>query len=299
MTGRFRALAVLCGVLSAPAVFAAEAAYSAATTNGWFIFAGRVAGANNSLFRTDLWLFNPDAAANATVTLTFREQVQNGGGASTPVSSGPIVLAPRETKYFPDVTFTTPVPAGDGKVGSLEWSSDRALLGSARVYTVATQGSCVGTFGFFLAGIPISESMGPKQSASDSANVLQMYGIASGDANFRINLDVTNTSDVTVPVEVRVIDPVTSAIYGGTQSYSIAPKSLLRVGQILAAVGAPMVHGLRITVAIRDGTSVASGGLLAVATTLDNRTNDAFAFTGQRQSGSLVPAFALPAEALP
>jgi len=288
-----RALLSLALLLSSPA---ARAESSAAATNGFFIFAGRVAGQAGSLFRTDVWLFNPETTANATVTLVFREQVASGGGASGPVSSSPIVLGPRETKFLPDVTLTT-VPAGDGRVGSLEWTSDRAILASARVYTQAA----TGTFGFFLPGIPVAESMGAKTSPGDAVNVLQMYGLSSGDpANFRTNLDVTNTAGVAIPIEVRVIDPVTGLIYGGTRSYSVAPKSLLRVGAIVTTVGAPAVEGLRITVAIREGTALpGGGGILAVATTLDNRTNDAFAFVGQRQSATIVPATLLPLADLP
>lgn len=271
---------------------AAQAAYSTATTNGWFIFAGRVAGLNQSLFRTDVWIFNPDAALNATVTFTFREQ----GGVGSPIVSSPIVLAVRETKFFPDMTFATPIPAGDGKVGSLEWQSDRPVMCAARVYTT----SPTGTFGFFLPGIPISESMGPKQSASDSANVLQMFGLNQSDPNFRTNLDVTNTSSIPVNIQVRVIDPVMPLVYG-TLEFGVAARSLIRLGQIATTVGAPAVDGLRITVAIKEGQILPGGvgGILAVATTLDNRTNDAYAFVGQRQSGMVVPAALLPLSALP
>ena len=280
----------------APQAAWAQAAYSPATTNGFFIFSGRVAGSGGSLFRTDVWLFNPDATASATVTLTFREQVATGGGASAAISSAPIVLAARETKYLPDLTLTT-VPAGDGHVGSLEWTASLAVMASSRVYTT----SSLGTFGFFLPGIPVSESMGAKTSSSDSVNVLQMYGVNSGDpANFRTVLDVVNTSGVAVPIQVRVIHPTQALIYGGTLDFSIAPKSLLRVGAILTISGADAIDGLRITVAIREGTALpGGGGILAVATTLDNRTQDAFAFIGQRQSGTIMPAALLPLSDLP
>ena len=128
-----------------------------------------------------------------------------------------------------------------------------------------------------------------------------MFGTSSGDANYRTQLDVTNTSTVAVPIEVRVIDPVTSVIYGGTQNFTIAPKSLLRVGRILESptVLAPLVNGLRITVAIKEGTTVPAGGILAVASTLDNRSQDQYAFVGLRQSGSVVPAEMLPIEDVP
>jgi len=168
-------------------------------------------------------------------------------------------------------------------------------MGFGRIYTFTSSA----TYGFDLPAIPQSESMTAKTSAGDSTNVLQMYGMDSGDTNFRTNLDVTNTSGVTLPVEVRVIDPTTSEIYGGTQSYSIAPGSLLRLLGILGMVGAPVKDGLRITVGVTEGTSIPAGGVLAAAYTLDNRTNDAFAFVGERQSATIVPAEILPVDVRP
>ena len=52
--------------------------------------------------------------------------------------------------------------------------------------------------------------------------------------------------------------------------------------------------GLRITVGVTEGTSIPAGGVLASAYTLDNRTQDAFAFVGQRQSATVVPQEILP-----
>ena len=283
------------GIVLFVAAPVARAAYSPATTSGWFIVAGRVPGFGGAQFRTDVWLFNPDPQNIAVVTLTFHPQVSPGGGAAAPISSLPITLAARETKYLADVLLAT--VAADNQVGALEWSSNIPVMGGMRSYT-APSGCTGGTFGAFQPGIPATESMTPKQSPTDSSNVLQMFGTSSGDANYRTQLDVTNTSSVAVPVEVRVID-LNATIYGGTQSFTIAPKSLLRVGRIIETVGAPLVNGLRITVAIKEGTAVPSGGVLAVASTLDNRSQDQYAFIGQRQSGSVVPAERLPVEEIP
>jgi hypothetical protein len=270
---------ILAAVLVLLAAAFARAAYSPATTNGWLVTAGRVAGVGGALFRTDVWLFNPDSSAPATVTLVFHPSVSSGEPAAAEVSSDPIVLGPRETRFLPDVTLET-VPAGDGVVGALEWRSASAVMGAGRIYTFTP----TGTFGFFIPGIPQSESMTAKAAEDDEVRVLQMFGVNSSDPDFRTNLDLTNTSGIALPVEVRVIDPVTALVYGGTQTYSVAPGSLLRLGAILQAVGAPLVDGLRITAAISAGTAVPSGGLLAAAYTADNRTQDAFAFVGQRQS---------------
>jgi hypothetical protein len=245
----------------------ARGAYSPATTNGWFIVAGRVVGFGGAQFRTDVWFFNPDAANSATFTLTFHGQL------------------------------LSTVPA-DGQVGALEWFSNIPIMGGMRSFT-APSGCTGGTFGAFQPGIPTTEAMTPKQSPTDSSNVLQMFGTNSGDPNYRTQVDVTNTSPVAVQIEVRVIDPVTAVIYGGTQTFSVAPKSLLRLGRILETVSAPLTDGLRVTVAIAYGTVVPTGGVLSVAATLDNRSQDQYAFVGQRQSGTVVPAEALPLEAIP
>jgi hypothetical protein len=276
---RRRPLATGLAVVLLLSAASARAIYSPATTTGWFITAGRVQGQFDALFRTDLWLFNPNSVATVTVTLTLHPAVADGALPATPVNSAPITLAPRETKFLPDVTLAT-VPAGDGVVGALRWQATAPILGAGRIYTAAL----TGTFGFFVPGIPVTESLSKKASASDAVTVLQIFGVDSGDANFRTNLDVTNTASVALPVEVRVIDPVTAEIYGGTRSYTVAANSLLRLGAILASVGAPQIPGLRITVAVKEtAPAFSSGGVLAAAYTLDNRTQDAFAFVGQRQ----------------
>jgi hypothetical protein len=278
MSRRLLATASLAGFLLLSASLA-QAAYSPATANGWFITSGRVQGQFNTLFRTDLWLFNPDSSASVTVTLTLYPAVADGASPAAPVSSSPITLAARETKFFPDVTLST-VPAGDGVVGALRWQSNAPILGAGRIYTAAP----AGTYGFFVPAIPVTESLTKKASASDAVNVLQIFGLNSGDSSFRTNLDVTNTSSVALPIEVRVIDPVTLEIYGGTQNYVVAANSLLRLGAILSTVGAPLLPGLRITVAVKEtAPAFTAGGVLAAAYTLDNRTQDAFAFIGQRQ----------------
>ena len=276
---RRRSLATGLAVALLLCAASAKAIYSPATTAGWFITAGRVQGQFDALFRTDVWLFNPDTVANVTLTLTLHPAVADGAPPATPVSSAPITLAPRETRFLPDVTLST-VPAGDGVVGALRWQASAPILGAGRIYTAAP----AGTFGFFVPAIPITESLTRKAGASDAVNVLQIFGVNSGDASFRTNLDVTNTSSVALPIEVRVIDPVTAEIYGGTRSYSIAANSLLRLVAIRATAGAPQIPALRITVAEKEtAPAFSSGGVLPAAYTLDKSTEDSFALQRQRQ----------------
>jgi hypothetical protein len=207
----------------------ARAAYSPATTNGWFVTAGRTTGGAT---HTDLWLFNPDLTGLASVTLVFHPAVSSGGLGGTPVSSTVIILDARETKYLADVTSAV-LPAGDGVFGAIEWQSNLPLLGLAR--NVSAAGG--GTTGPIVGATPQNESMTPKTSSSDAINVLQLVGLNSGDTNFTSRLDVANTSDAVLPIEVRVVD-LTQSVVGGVQARLLRARSC-GWATSLQAVGAP------------------------------------------------------------
>jgi hypothetical protein len=259
---------------------AARAAYSPSSTNGWFPIAGRGPGpAPNTQIRSDLWLFNPDASSTATVTLVFHPAVANGAAAAQAVSSAPIVLFARETRFLPDVTSVT-VAAGDGNFGAIEWSSDLPVMGTLHKYV----SSVAGTIGGYYGATPASESMGARASSTDSVNVLQLFGLHSGDASFSTQLDVANTSTVALPIDVKVVAPDATVL--ATTSYTVAARSLLRVGNPFQ--GLPLDDGLRVTVAVKENTSLPSGGALAAATVTDGRTNDANVVLGQRQSSGFL-----------
>ena len=80
----------------------------------------------------------------------------SGAPAAAPVTSAPITLFPRETKFLADVTGTT-VAAGDGNFGALEWVSDVGIMGTAHKYV----SSVAGTAGGYYGATPASESLPP------------------------------------------------------------------------------------------------------------------------------------------
>ncbi len=259
---------------------AARAAYSPSSTNGWFPIVGRgPAPAPNTRIRSDVWIFNPDSSSSATVTLLFHPSVASGAPAGTTVSSSPIVLFPRETRFFPDVTSAT-VAAADGVFGALEWTSDLPVMGTLHKYV----SSVSGTVGGYYGGTPASESMGARASATDAVNVLQMFGLHAGDASFSTQLDVANTSTTALPIDVKVVAPDATVL--ATTSYSVAARSLLRVGNPF--LGLPLDDDLRVTVAVKENTPISSGGALATATVTDLRTNDSNVVVGQRQSAGFL-----------
>jgi len=179
----------------------------------------------------------------------------------------------------PDVTGAT-VAAGDGAFGTLEWVSDVPVMGTVHKYV----SSVAGTSGGYYGATPISESMPARASSSDSVNVLQLFGLHSGDASFSTALDVTNTSSSALPIEVRVIRPDLTAL--ATTSFTVAPKSLLRVGNPFSGLG--LDDRLRVTVAVKENNPVTEGGILAAATVTDARTNDSNVVLGQRQSAGFL-----------
>ncbi len=258
----------------------AQGAYSPASTNGWFPIAGRGPAPGNAQVRTDVWLFNPDASAQAHVTLVFHPAVASGAPAAAAVTSAPIVLFPHETKFFPDVTAAT-LAAGDGSFGAIEWTSDVAILGTAHKYLSSVAGTAGGTYG----GSPSSESMGARSSPTDTVNVLRLFGLHSGDASFSTAVDIVNTSPVAITVDVKVVQSPSTAVLGSA-SYTIAGKSLLRAGNPF--VGITPDDTLQVTVAVREGTAIPSGGILAAATVTDLRSNDANVVLGQRQAAGFL-----------
>jgi hypothetical protein len=259
---------------------AARAAYSPSSTNGWFPIVGRGPGASpNTQIRSDVWLFNPDLSSKATVTLVFHPAVASGAPAAPAISSAPMDLFPRETRFLPDVTGST-VLAGDGNFGALEWISDLPVMGTLHKYVSGVSGTVGGTYG----ATPASESMGARASATDAVTVLQLFGLHSGDASFSTQLDVANTSPVSLPIDVKVVAPDLTVL--AANSYTVAARSLLRVGNPF--LGLALNDDLRVTVAVKENTSIPSGGALAAATVTDVRTNDANVVLGARQSAGFL-----------
>ena len=193
----------------------AQAAYSPATTNGWFIIAGRVAGLTARSSGRTSGSSTRTPTASATVTLIFHPPC-SGGAPRSPVSLDAGSRWRRGRRVLPRRDVRQPVPAGDGDVGLSGVAVERAGDGRR---PRSTRLPPTGTFGFFLPGDSDHRVDGTQDRARPTpSNVLQMYGLNSGDTNFRTNLDVTNTSNVALPIEVRVIDPVTTQVYGGTRN---------------------------------------------------------------------------------
>jgi len=255
----------------------ASAAYSPSATDGWVPGVGHAPGSLGT-FVTDLWIYNPSTDTPTDVTLTFHVAEADG----TAGNSTTVVVAPRETRFFPD--FLPGLLGLTGSlIGNVRYASDAApVLVSAHIYL----SQATGTYGVFESGIPASEALGRKLAADDTATLWQMYGLAN-DPGFRTNVDVTNTSNAPVTVILNVVEPEHSLIVnnGGAGATATVPAySNHRFSDVLSNLEAGYANapGLRVTVAIPE-TASSSAACFAVASVLDVRTGDTYVFPGQRQ----------------
>jgi hypothetical protein len=281
MACRNMALSVLASLLlTGPPALAFS---SPASTDGWIPGVGHATGSTGT-FQTDLWIFNPSSENPTDVTLEFHLAEADGTAPAAEVTE---VIAPRETRLFSDFT-TTEMNLSGTVLGNLHYTSDAGnVMVAARIYTAQPSG----TFGFFQAGIPSSEALGPRSSSDDTVDIWQMYGLTN-DASFRTNVDVTNTSPFPVTVILNVVEPESSLIInnaGAGQTATLLPYSNHRFSDVLNAsnVGSTYVNApaLRVTVAVPE-TENPAAGVFAVASVLDTRTSDGYLFPGERQSAT-------------
>lgn len=254
-----------------------SAAYSPSAMDGWVPGVGHAPGSLGT-FVTDLWIYNPSTDTPTDVTVTFHVSEADG----TSGNSATVVVAPRETRFFPD--FLPGLLSLNGSlIGNVRYVSDAApVLVSAHIYL----NQPAGTYGVFESGIPASEALGKKLASDDTATLWQMYGLAN-DPGFRTNVDVTNTSNAPITVVLNVVEPEHSLIVnngGAGATATVLPYSNHRFSDVLSnlAAGYQNAPGLRVTVAIPD-TASSSAACFAVASVLDVRTGDTYVFPGQRQ----------------
>src|SRR5215472_5723242 len=223
---------------------------SPASTDGWIPGVGHATGSTGT-FQTDLWVFNPSSENPTDVTLEFHRAEADGSAPAAQVTE---VIAPRETRLFTDFT-TTEMNLSGTVIGNLHYTSDGGnVMVAARIYTLQPSG----TFGFFQAGVPSSEALGPRSSSDDTVDVWQMYELTN-DAGFRTNVDVTNTSPFPVMVILNVVEPESSLILnngGAGQTATILPYSNHRFSDVLnpSNVGSTFANtpALRVTVAVPE-----------------------------------------------
>jgi hypothetical protein len=213
-----------------------------------------VDGANNSHYRTDLYLLN---TADTVRSLNIQLRMWDGSG---PTNLN-YTLLPRESRVIPDVLLTAFNKTGIGRLRMWTFGdiSDTAVRVTSRTYTVDEKG---GTYGFLMPPLNSFQEASPGES-------LEIIGPAL-DKRFRTNLGL---------VDIAAF-PSTQAV-ARIEIFDDFGKQLDKFDMTLPAGGGTQVQDLfharnlpesGVPVLIRV-TSL-SGMIGAYASTNDNGTND-------------------------
>jgi hypothetical protein len=213
-----------------------------------------VDGANNSKFRSDLYLLNPSASPR-TVTLEAKRWDSN-----TVASSVPFTLLPGEARVVRDVL---PTLFGFTGIARLRYSSNfpsaNGVRVTSRTYNIREDG---GTFGCLIPPLNSFQSAG-------SGETLEILGIVGG-TEFRTNVGLVDLTPSyvgqNVEARIHIVDETGKEL--DSFSVNFASAGGMQINDIFNA------RGLTPPVAAMVYVEVIRGMIGAYATLTDNVTND-------------------------
>jgi CubicO group peptidase (beta-lactamase class C family) len=222
------------------------------STRQWIAAAAHSSGVHGSVWRTDLCLLNRSGESSAA-QITFHRDNGDTGSLSINVSDGQQIVVG-------DVV----AQLGMTGSGAIEIDSDGPLLTSSRTFNAGADG----TFGLFLDGVPIENTVGSGHSVwlpqlrQNQAFRTNIGLVNSGDIEARVRIFLYDASGVELTRRWRTLDA------GGWMQLQ-EPFSRL-AGHTDIDAGSAMVE-------IESGH-----GLIAYASVIDNATNDGTAITMKR-----------------
>jgi len=209
-------------------------------------------GANNTLFRTDVRIFNPSEDAVLIVTAEFLAANQNNTGGTTRTMTIPqgemLVLNNIVGEFF-----------GASGLGAIRFESEGEFNVTSRTFTDSPNAAAPGTFGQFIPAIEVS-------GATESGVLLHLANDTNLTQGFRANVGFMNPGAQPVSVAVTVRSADGTQLGTGTVG-PIPPRSVTQVG-----VGASIGNNISFT----DGymTFSAPTAVIGFASVVDNRSSD-------------------------
>jgi PKD repeat protein len=207
--------------------------------------AARLAGANNSIWRTDLRVFNP---TTATQTMTIDLHTPSGTQTkSVDVGGG-------ETVGYDDVIATL-FPQLTGNVsGAVVITAPSSVMASSRTFNLTANG----TYGLYVPARKPDELL----SAGETGYIVPLQE----NASYRCNLGMTSFgSAATILVRAFDVNGVTLA----TKTYSVAANQNMQIGAVFRDMGiTTAVDGAGLEITVIDGRA------LIYASLNDNRSGD-------------------------
>lgn len=255
--------------LAAVALAAAPAKADSIASNIAYLPAVNITGATG-VFKTDVWIFNPETSLANDVDLYFTPAGVDGTNLDGIRINPP--LAPRES-----VSLTDILKNYFGKTetfGLLEVRATYPVMVTSNTYNVA--GATPGTYGQYSPGQPYRNALGFDDSVFGD---LYVTGLTN-DANLRTNAVVMNPTGVELTAGVQLVDAM-GMIYG-TRIYTVKPFSLTQLNDVFGsefASFAPPAGGpwrLNMFVNVGNGAKI-----LGYATVTDKRTGDPYLIPAQ------------------
>ena len=221
------------------------------------------------VWRTDVWIFNPETSLENEVDLYFTPAGVDGTNLEG-IRIKP-ALAPRESVTLADILFEY---FGKTKTyGLLEIRATYAVMVTSNTYNIARP---PGTFGQYSPGQPFRNALGFDDSVFGD---LYVTGLTN-DANLQSNAVVMNPSELTLEAGVQLVDAM--GIIYGTRVYTVKPYSLTQLNDVFGSefasfrppVGGP--YRLNMFVNLGNGAKI-----LGYATVTDKRTGDPYLIPAQ------------------
>jgi hypothetical protein len=218
---------------------------------------GHVDGANNSKFRSDLFLFNP---AGSTRQVTLQIKMWDTNDAPQTLT---LTMLPNEARVIRDVLSSAFGRSGIARLRYQSSSTDAVgVRVTSRTYTIDDNG---GTYGFLMP--PLNNFQ-----AASSGDTLEIFG-AVGDKRFRTNVGLVElasgfvASQPSVAVKIEIVNE--KGVTVDSFSVNVPSAGGMQLNDIFHARGlgdGPAASIIRI--------SPAGGQIGAYATIIDNGTND-------------------------
>lgn len=224
---------------------------------GWVVpSAVRTAGLNNTVWKTDLSIFNEANRATPIDMVFLPADTNNTQG---PLSAVSIVVPPKHTRIIANVMSLFPGVPADGVKGSI-WvvpesgGSTQFVIGS-RTYNDTPEG----TFGQFVPAISLD---------SPFNNVLYFTGLAENDS-FRTNVGLVNLEPLRADgIALTIFDERGNRL-GNTVYSAVLPGSSTQIVRIARAAGITSdLDSFSLKIAL-NGENVS-----AYASVVDNVTGD-------------------------
>jgi len=238
-------------VLATACVASGAAAAVPGHLEGYVPVVSRGAGAFDSFWTTDLWIYTQSATV---IHLWF-----NPSGSDNSDQQSVVVPLDGAVTHVGDAVGT--VFEASGK-GSLHYLADGPVVVVSKTWTPGKSG---GTYGQVITGLPLTVASTPDTGQAGSLRM-----VVAKAQDFRANLGLTNVTGVPATVTVDAFDHGGAPLAGAIPfSVALAPFDMQQVDDVLARLSTTSRPGI----VVRATVSSTGGAILAYLSEVDNFTN--------------------------